>query len=131
MLGFGAGLYPVRLGSYWVQIGFYERFFAIYGEKTGQNRAVSATFEQRSFSFFKKLIVSGQNRKPGQENHPCGCSENADSQEKAGFCREESCRFWGQRSQKSGRFWKKVDAWSVSREAYCVCGDARCLILDA
>jgi hypothetical protein len=107
-LGFGRGSIGfgrVRIG---LKLAFTRGFWGFTEKKTVRNRAVSATFEQNSFSFFKKLIVLGQNRKPGQGNYMGYSAGNAGGQEKAAFCREEKRGFWGAWRQKSDGFWKKT-----------------------
>jgi hypothetical protein len=93
------GFDRVRIGS---KLAFTRGFWGFTEKKTGQNQKKPLNSGEFWFSFFKNLIILRQNRKPSQENHPCWCAANEDSQEKVGFCREETGRFWGAWRQKSG-----------------------------
>jgi hypothetical protein len=42
------------LGSYWVEIGFYERFLRIYGEKHGPKLEETGEFRRVLVQFFQK-----------------------------------------------------------------------------
>jgi hypothetical protein len=105
------GLGRVCNGFAWVGIGlklaFTRGFWGFTEKKTGQNQKKPVSLGESWFIFVKNLIISGQNRKRSQENHPACWARNADGQEKTRFCREEARYFWGPWTQKRERFWKK------------------------